>query len=131
MQFKDKPRHQKFYVHRLVLETFVGPCPPGMESCHGPGGSSDNRVLNLRWDSRQANSDDQDLHGTRAKGERIHCSKLTESKVIEMRQRYEAGDTCTSIASWAGVAISTTYEAIIGTTWGHVPGAVPTRDKKK
>jgi hypothetical protein len=26
----------KFFVHRLVLAAFVGPCPPGMEACHFP-----------------------------------------------------------------------------------------------
>lgn len=42
-------------VHRLVLEAFVGSCPEGMECCHGPGGPTDNRLVNLRWDTHQAN----------------------------------------------------------------------------
>jgi hypothetical protein len=36
-------------VHRLVLLTFVGPCPKGMESCHGDGIKSNNCLTNLRW----------------------------------------------------------------------------------
>ena len=35
-------------VHRLVLEAFVGPNPPGLECCHNNGDPSDNRVENLR-----------------------------------------------------------------------------------
>jgi HNH endonuclease/NUMOD4 motif len=35
-------------VHRLVLEAFVGPCPPGQECRHLNGNPSDNR-----WDSSQ------------------------------------------------------------------------------
>ena len=47
------------YVHRLVLEAFVGPCPPGMEACHNNSNPADNRLSNLRWDTRQANHKDK------------------------------------------------------------------------
>lgn len=43
-------------VHRLVLEAFVGPCPAGMEACHGKGGNRDNRLSNLRWDTYSNNA---------------------------------------------------------------------------
>jgi hypothetical protein len=36
-------------VSHLVLETFVGPCPDGMEVLHGPAGSRVDRLTNLRW----------------------------------------------------------------------------------
>lgn len=51
-------------VHRLVLETFVGPCPEGMEACHGPGGQMDNRLVNLRWDTSGSNQLDKQRDGT-------------------------------------------------------------------
>lgn len=38
-----------FPVHRLVMLAFVGPCPPGQEVLHGPGGKLDNRLVNLRY----------------------------------------------------------------------------------
>lgn len=53
----------KRQVHRLVLETFVGPCPDGMECCHSNGDPSDNRVENLRWDTRSSNVRDIRKHG--------------------------------------------------------------------
>ena len=47
-------------VHRAILEAHAGPCPPGMESCHGPGGSQDNRwPENLRWDTKSENERDK------------------------------------------------------------------------
>lgn len=52
------------YVHRLVLEAFVGPCPESMEGCHNNGDKSDNRLENLRWDTRSSNSFDAMKHGT-------------------------------------------------------------------
>ena len=42
-------------VHRLVLLTFRGPCPDGKVGCHGEGGSLDNRLENLEYDTQQAN----------------------------------------------------------------------------
>lgn len=65
------------YVHRLVLEAFVGPCPDGMECCHSNGNPADNRVENLRWDTPSANTIDAFRHGTRVpvrvKG--THCKR--------------------------------------------------------
>jgi HNH endonuclease/NUMOD4 motif len=50
---------EHFSVHRLVLETFVGPCPPGMVACHANDISDDNRLSNLRWDTPDANMRDK------------------------------------------------------------------------
>ena len=46
-------------VHRLVLETFVGACPDGMEACHANDDPTDNRLINRRWDTRSSNRDDR------------------------------------------------------------------------
>jgi hypothetical protein len=52
------------YVHRLVLFTFVGPCPPGMESRHKDGNRRNNRLDNLEWASPLDNQADKIAHGT-------------------------------------------------------------------
>jgi hypothetical protein len=40
-------RRRSCLVHRLVLLTFVGPCPAGMEGCHDPDHDpSNNRLSN-------------------------------------------------------------------------------------
>lgn len=53
------------YVHRLVLEAFVGPCPEGMEACHFPDRDpSNNRLENLRWGTHRENMDDMRKHGS-------------------------------------------------------------------
>lgn len=38
-----------YSVHRLVLETFVGPCPEGKTCDHINRVRDDNRLENLRW----------------------------------------------------------------------------------
>jgi hypothetical protein len=50
-------------VHRLVLETFVGPCSEGMECRHLDGCETNNKVENLAWGTRLENKKGQ------------HCSR--------------------------------------------------------
>jgi len=57
-------RNDKRTIHTLVLEAFVGPCPPGMECCHGPGGADDNTLANLSWGTRSKNMSDTIRDGT-------------------------------------------------------------------
>lgn len=54
--------------HQLVLTSFVGPRPEGMECCHNNGDPGDNRVENLRWDTTMANRIDRRLHGRDSTG---------------------------------------------------------------
>ncbi|PIB80533.1 hypothetical protein CQY23_03060 [Mycobacterium celatum] len=65
--------HRTHKVHRLVLEAFVGRCPPGFVGCHNDGDTSNNRADNLRWDSPSANNFDLVRHGTHANANKTHC----------------------------------------------------------
>lgn len=62
-------------IHRLVLQAFLGPCPEGMEGCHNDGDPSNNRLDNLRWDTRSENMLDKRIHGTHNMGRRTHCPR--------------------------------------------------------
>ena len=62
-----------YYIHRLVLKAFVGPCPSGMEACHNNGDRTDNRLVNLRWDTKSANAFDRVRHGTHNHASKTHC----------------------------------------------------------
>lgn len=74
-------------VHRLVLETFVGPRPKGMECCHGQRGTLDNSLTNLEWGtSKKNNGPDMIRDGTRSRGERQGNSKLNELQVRIIRR---------------------------------------------
>lgn len=52
------------YVHRLVAEVFLGPCPQDKEVCHGPAGAVNNTISNLRYDTHAANELDKQRDGT-------------------------------------------------------------------
>lgn len=59
-----------YRIHRLVLLTFRGPCPEGMESLHWDDNPVNNNLENLRWGTREENL--QDMHRNRSSG----CRKI-------------------------------------------------------
>lgn len=63
------------YVHRLVLEAFVGDCPEGMETRHLNGNRKDNRLENLQWGTVVENHHDKLQHGTDHYASRDKCSR--------------------------------------------------------
>ena len=82
---------KKVYVHRLVLNAFVGPCPAGHECHHINGNRSDNRLENLRWVTRKENQQHRVAHGTHNRGEHHPQVKLTPGKVRLIRAMYATG----------------------------------------
>ncbi len=77
------------YVHVLVLEAFVGPCPPGLEAAHRNGDRSDNRLENLRWVTHEENCADKIEHGTHQARANHNMARLTEEDVRTIRQSYQ------------------------------------------
>ena len=53
---------RKYYVHRLVWETFRGPIAPGMTINHINHDSSDNRLTNLELVSQRENNNKKRCH---------------------------------------------------------------------
>jgi hypothetical protein len=72
--WRDGKEHRKS-AHRLVLEAFVGPCPPGHECAHGDGNPGNPRLTNLRWATPTENHADKKLHGTDNGGARNPMSR--------------------------------------------------------
>ena len=87
--WKNKKKYNR-YVHRLVLETYIGPCPEGMESRHLNGNRLNNKIKNLVWGTRKQNGKDRAKHGT-SKGENNGRSKLTNKVVRLIIRMYQTG----------------------------------------
>lgn len=68
-------KEDRFWVHRLVLETFRGPRPDGMEGCHNDGNPANNHIDNLRWDTKSSNALDRRRHGKDANARKTRCPK--------------------------------------------------------
>lgn len=110
----------RFFVHRLVLCAFVGPCPEKFQCCHNNGNSLDNRIENLRWDTARANNADKRIHGTWQGGEKHPFAKLTAPAVVEIRERFFKGESCASIARAFSISWTHAHRIIIRRNWKHV-----------
>jgi hypothetical protein len=100
-------------VHRLILETFVGPCPEGHETLHLDDNPRNNRLENLRWGTRKEN------HSTIRwrRGEANGHSKLTEDDVRAIRASTESN--C-ALARRLGVADTSISRIRNHKTWKHL-----------
>lgn len=116
----DCPKRQ--FIHRLVLLAFVGPCPEGMECCHGDGDPGNNTPSNLRWDSPKANAADAKRHGRTRHGESHGAAKLTAAQVRAIRDEYAAGSTSiVRLATGYGVTEGTIAHIVHRRKWKHIP----------
>lgn len=114
-------------VHRLVLEAFVGPCPDRMQACHWNDIPDDNRIENLRWDTRDANFADQrrnasnkprrsrQTHGGFGRGAAHIHSKLTEAQALAILNEDRRSNRV--LAKELGVSPSTVAQIRTGRKW--------------
>jgi hypothetical protein len=114
-------RRKSVLVHRLVLLVFVGPCPDGMECCHWDDDRSNNRLSNLRWDTRKANRSDGIRNGKQPRGVRHGMAKITEEIVRAIRSEYATGGvTQTALARKYGLGQMQVSRIIRGEQWDHI-----------
>lgn len=110
---REGKRHS-FLAHRLILESFVGLRPEGMECRHLDGNPFNNALANLCWGTKAENTAD-----TR-KFERFH-TKLTAEQVNEIRVRYAAGGiTQQNLAAMFGTTRPNVSNIINGASWRHL-----------
>ena len=123
------------FVHRLILEAFVGPCPEGMECRHLDGDPGNNRLENLAWGTPEENHADSVRHGTayshsienmqrlaadspdkpwnfvkHKAGEKHHRAKLSDEQVRIIRQMVDTSrrdGTASRLAKEWGVTSAT------------------------
>lgn len=113
-------RQRSHLVHRLVLEAFIGPCPPGQMCRHLNGNRQDARLVNLCWGTQLENEGDKLVHGTRTQGEKHGGAKLTDEAVREIRRLRAEGMLMKDIAAKFGVAHSIVSRVVSRKIWSHV-----------
>lgn len=93
-------------IHTVVLETFVGQCPKGMQACHNNGNPEDNRLSNLRWDTPKSNVRDRLSHGTYQYGIKNPHARYTDQQILDV---YNSDLPPKEKADKYGVRLSTVY----------------------
>jgi transposase-like protein/DNA-binding XRE family transcriptional regulator len=115
----SNPRRE-FKVHRLVLNAFLGKCPNGMEGCHNDGNKCNNRIDNLRWDTRSSNISDAYAHGAKFR------RKLTFEQIVEVRNSLGLHR---EIAKRFGITRATVSQIKSGRSWPNVEALITQRDE--
>jgi hypothetical protein len=107
-------------VHRLVLETFVGPCPIGQEARHLNAIKTDNRLENLVWGTRSDNEKDKIPLRLDNRGSRNGMSKLNEESVRCIRSDHAKwGFSHAALGRMYNVSRTTISVILEGKAWQH------------
>ena len=110
-------RQVQWFVHTLVLETFVGPKPESMVCRHLDGDPTNNRLTNLRWGTYAENAEDAVKHGRMASDWKHGGSKLTQKRVNRMRQLRLEGVAVPELARRFKVSARHVYNILSGSSW--------------
>lgn len=97
------------YVHRIVAELFIGPCPPTREVHHKDGVQANNWAVNLEYISHRQNA----LYGLVGKSSRLVYS---QSHVDLVRKLWADGKDLVTIAERTGIPRSYCGDIIKGRT---------------
>ena len=109
------------YVHRLVLEAFVGACPKGQQCRHLDGNPGNNHLGNLCWGTQKENEEDKIRHGTKILGEMHKRARITDTQAVQIRKMYATGRYyMRELAKIFNTDISSVCMIIHRQLWKHV-----------
>jgi NUMOD4 motif-containing protein/HNH endonuclease len=127
---------KSFYIHRLILLTFAGPCPAEYECNHRNGRKDDNRLENLEYLTRSENvlhsiyvlqnSPARPRTGPRSpnhkqQGETHTKAKLTAADVLSIRETYlRGGISMRQLAQQYGVDGKAICDVVHRKSWKNV-----------
>jgi len=110
--FDDAGNQKRVAFHKIVALTFLGPCPDGLEACHGDGNNLNNHVDNLRYATHGENMADKryyDFLGYKARERRKAntvqkqiIKRAIYQKAIELH--HSTGEQMKSLASRLGLS---------------------------
>lgn len=115
----NHPTIIKCLVHRLVVESFLGPIAAGMEVNHIDFDRGNNRLSNLEVVTGTANKGHTKRHGRHQHGERHYNTRFTDSDVIAIRAASTNGESLKSIAERHDVSREAIRKIVRRIAWTH------------
>lgn len=112
--FSTPDGHVARYVHRMVLETWVGACPEDQEVSHLDGDRTHNHLTNLKYETTKENHHRKIEHGTDYNSDRNPAAKLAWPQILEIRASTESEE---ALAARFGVTRATIGRARRGESW--------------
>jgi len=109
----DRHGHGHF-IHNLVANAFIGPCPEGMEVNHKDRNKENNRVENLEYVTHHENMLHAKFSVLGMHPKAYHKKKLTAEEVITIRTLYAKGIKAKLISEIIGVDLDISAYCRIG-----------------
>lgn len=113
INLKRLGEHRMKFVHRLVVEAFIGPIPRDMQVNHMDGDKTNNSVYNLEIVTPRGNMLHAMRHGLRNNADKLSYNKARLIRAAE-------GQTDNDLAAAFGVDRSTINRIRNNHTWLHV-----------
>lgn len=107
-------KNVQMYVHRLVAEAFIGPCPAGAEVNHIDGDKANPAAANLEYVTHAENAAHAVRLGLSPSGDRHPGSKVTDEQVREIRSASSAGARGCDLSARYGISPATVSEIVHG-----------------
>jgi len=112
-------------AQRLVLESFIGPCPSRRHRAnHKDGNKINNLLTNLEWVTHQQNIQHSytvlKRQAARTVGSKNPMSRLDETKVKEIKLLITQDLPYKKIAQKYKVSVMSICNIAVGRTWRHV-----------
>lgn len=119
LTLNGKPFYHR--VHRLIASVFIDNPQDKPEVNHIDGNKKNNHYKNLEWATSLENIHHANNNNLSAKGDRVHCSKLNEYKVLKIRKMYASGG-CShhSLAREFSVSHGNIYKILNRKIWKHI-----------
>lgn len=111
---------KRFHIHELVLTAFRGTKPAKAEACHKDGDGWNNRVDNLRWDTKSGNAQDRSRHRRANLSEGHGNSRLLNEDVARIREAYLFGARRSDLAKAHGITRHNVGRIVRRETWEHL-----------
>lgn len=103
-----------FNIHTLVMRSFVGIPPEGMEICHNDCDPSNNTLSNLRYDSHSSNM--------RQRNQASYARRFSSDTVIQIRKQRADGEQVKVLASHYETTMSNISHICTGKYYKHIGG---------
>lgn len=107
-------------VHIVIMLTFVGPCPAGLEIRHLDGNKSHNATSNLCYGTPKQNGEDSVRLGTISHGQKHYRALATENLVREVRRLRWLGLSFSAIAERVNLQKAHVGKICRRESWKHV-----------
>lgn len=118
-------KSKTFYLHKLIMEAFIGPCPDGLEVRHLDGNGTNNILSNLKYGTRTENVRDAIKHGTfkgppKQLGSKNFRATVNEKQVIKVKKLLNNNFSVAQISKILNIKNYIISSIKKGDTWKHI-----------